>query len=336
MIERFVAARRARWERLNTLIGRAASPRSGLSVAELEELTSLYRRATSDLATARRDFPDDRSTAFVNQLVARGHSVIYREPATPLSGLRRFAIRTLPAEFRSAWPFLVAAAALFVGPLIAALIAVSVAPEAATLMLPAAVISEVQSGGGWFDIELPKRPLAASLIMTNNLQVAFFALGGGMLAGLGTVYVLFMNGLSIGALMGAFVAYGLTTRLLWFVSPHGFMELSVIVIAGACGLMLARAIVWPGLRPRGQALTEAGSRSVRLLLGVLPFLVVAGVLEGFVSPADFAWYFKLAIGLFTAVVMYGYLLLVGRPHPPRGGGLGRGGDHNSARSFSSR
>jgi len=312
MIERFVATRRPRWERLSALLGRAGSPRGGLSVDELDELARLYRRATSDLARARRDFPDDRATLFVNQLVARGHAVIYRGSATPVSQIRLFFTRTLPVEYRSAWPYLVAAAALFFGPLIAALVAVAISSDAASLILPAPIISEIRAGAEWFDIELPRRSLAASLIMTNNLQVSFFALAGGMLAGFGTVYVLVLNGLSIGALIGAFVAYGLVPRLIWFVAPHGFLELSVIVVAGACGFVLARAIVWPGLRPRGEALVEAGGRSVRLLLGLLPFLVVAGLIEGFVSPADFAWQFKLAIGLLTAVVMYGYLLLVGR------------------------
>ena len=317
MIERFVAARRARWDRLASLLSRASSPRGGLSVEDLEELARLYRQTTSDLATARRNFPGDPSTVYVNQLVARGHAVIYREPAVPLSRIRRFFTRTLPAEYRGAWPYLVAAAALFFGPMVAALLAVAVSPDAATLFLPAAIIAEVKAGAEWLDIELPRRSLSASLIMTNNIQVSFSALAGGMLAGLGTVYILILNGLFIGSLMGAFVAYGLTTRLLWFVAPHGFLELSVIVIAGGCGLMLARAIVWPGLRPRSEALVEAGSRSVRLLLGILPFLLVAGLVEGFVSPADFAWQLKLAIGLFTAIVMYGYLLLVGRGYEPR-------------------
>jgi uncharacterized membrane protein SpoIIM required for sporulation len=133
-----------------------------------------------------------------------------------------------------------------------------------------------------------------------------------MLAGVGTALALFMNGIHIGAVAGALVAYGLADRLVGFVSPHGFLELSVIVIAGACGLMLGRAIVWADLRPRGQALAAAGGRAVRLLLGCLPFLVVAGLIEGFASPAAFPWPFKLVIGVATAVVMYGYLLFAGR------------------------
>ena len=102
MIERFVATRRPRWERLAALLNRAGSPRGRLTVEELEELARLYRETTSDLATARRDFPNDRTTFYVNQLVARGHAVIYREPAVALSQLRRFFTRALPAEYQRA------------------------------------------------------------------------------------------------------------------------------------------------------------------------------------------------------------------------------------------
>jgi uncharacterized membrane protein SpoIIM required for sporulation len=152
----------------------------------------------------------------------------------------------------------------------------------------------------------------AAFVMTNNIQVAIFALAGGMLAGVGTFFVLINNGLHIGAIAGSLATHELGDRLVGFVSPHGFLELSVIVISGACGLMLGRAMVWASLEPRGRALIAAGARSVRLLLGSLVFLVIAGLIEGFVSPAAFAWQAKLAIGLGTAVVMYGYLLLAGR------------------------
>src|SRR5439155_12298537 len=127
-----------------------------------------------DLAPARRDFPNDRTTFYVNQLVARGHAVIYREPAVALSQLRRFFTRALPAEYRRAWPYTVAAAGLFFGPLLAAVVAIVISPDAATLFLPPAVIAEVKAGAQWFDTELPQRSLSASLIMTNNIQVAFF------------------------------------------------------------------------------------------------------------------------------------------------------------------
>lgn len=315
-IDRFVIGRRARWERLADLLDRATKARPGrrdpLAVDDLDELIRLYRQTTTDLAIARREFGQDRVTLVLNQLVARAYGYIYREPPTPLSRLRRFFARELPREYRAAWPFLVAAAALLFVPMLAMLLSIAIAPDNARLILSPGLLSEIKSGQTWFDSRTAERPAFASLIMTNNVEVSFLALGGGILAGVGTVAVLITNGLQIGGVAGALIAYSLGDRLIGFVGPHGFLELSVVVASGACGLMLGQGMIWPGLRTRADALAVAGSRSVRLLLGLLPFLVVAGLLEGFVSPAHFAWPLKLVIGLTTVVAMYGYLLLVGR------------------------
>jgi uncharacterized membrane protein SpoIIM required for sporulation len=312
-IERFVEQRRPRWERLADLFRRATSGRRApLSIDELDELLRLYRLTTTDLALARRDFPGDRVTRLLNQLVSTAYGYIYRDVPSPISQLRRFYSRDLPAEYRSAWPFLVAAAAILFVPWIAAMIAIMVAPDTASLMLSPGLLAEIKSGHTWFSSPFSERSAMASFIMTNNIQVSILALAGGIFAGVGTVYVLFENGLKLGAVSGALIAYHLQDDLLGFIGPHGFLELSVVVAAGASGLMLGRAVIWPGLRPRGEALAQASSRSVRLLLGVLPFLVVAGLLEGFVSPAHFAWPLKLAIGGVTTIGLYGYLLLAGR------------------------
>jgi uncharacterized membrane protein SpoIIM required for sporulation len=308
MIERFVARRRPRWERLSQLLDHVRS----LDVDDLDELAVLYRQTTGDLAVARRDFPHDRVTTFVNQLVTRGHAIIYREPPASIRRLRRFYSTDVPREFRAAWPYLLASAALFFVPLFAMAIAIIVAPDAAELVLPSSLVAEIKEGETWFDIELPRRSLAASFIMTNNIRVSLMALGGGMLGGLGTAASLIYNGVFIGGVAGALIAYGLADRLFGFVSPHGVIELSVIVVAGACGLMLGKAIVWPGLVPRSQALQTAGARSVRLLTALLPLLVVAGLIEGFVSPAHFAWQLKVLIGLATGIFLYTYLLRAGR------------------------
>jgi uncharacterized membrane protein SpoIIM required for sporulation len=317
MIEGFVARRRARWERLSSLLDRAGSPRSSLTVEELDELARLYRQATGDLAIARRDFPDDRSTLFVNQLVTRAHGILYREAPAPLSQLKRFFWQELPREYRASWLYLALAALLLFTPWMALTIAIIVRPDVASLVLSPALLADIKAGETWFDIDPAKRSAVSSIIMTNNIQVSLLALSGGMVAGLGTVYVLVSNGISLGGVTGTLIAYDLGDRLFGFVSPHGVLELSEIVIAGACGLMMGRAIVWAGLEPRRQALVAASARSVRLLVGTLPFMVSAGLIEGFISPMAFPWPFKVAIGLLTGVVMYSYLILVGRPHPIR-------------------
>ena len=312
MIERFVANRRARWDRLNALLNRSRSGHSSLSVDELDEMARLYRHTTSDLAIARRDFPSDGATRYVNELVARAYGQIYRDPPSPRAAVARFFRYELPCELRSAWPYLASAAALFFAPLLTALTVILVSTEAAEVMVPARILTLIKSGRHWFDIPDEQRSVMATFIMTNNIQVAFLALSGGMTAGLLTCWVLVNNGISIGAISGALAAYGLGESLVWWIAGHGFLELSVIIISGACGLMLGKAILWPGLQARRDALSSAGIRSMRLLLGSLPFMAVAGIIEGFFSPLTLHWTWKLAVGLSTGVIMWGYLLLVGR------------------------
>src|SRR5438105_2859788 len=115
-IDRFADQRRARWERLATLLDRATSGqarrRMPLTVDELDELLRLYRLATTDLAVARREFGDDWVTRLLNEIVARAYGYIYRETPAPFSRLRRFYSHDLPRDYRSAWPFLATAAAL--------------------------------------------------------------------------------------------------------------------------------------------------------------------------------------------------------------------------------
>jgi uncharacterized membrane protein SpoIIM required for sporulation len=315
-IDRFVETRRARWERLSSLLERAdggkTRRRTPLSVEELDDMLQLYRLATTDLALARREFPGDRVTLLLNQIVGRAYGYIYRDAPSPIRQLRVFYSRALPAEYRAAWPFLAAAAGLLFVPWIAATVAILLAPATAALMLPPGILSEIQSGHTWFASPGAKHPALASFIMTNNMEVSLLALGGGMFGGLGTVYVLVSNGISLGAVTGALVVYHLADQLLGFVGPHSILELSVVVVAGASGLMLGHAMIWPGLRPRGEAVADAARRSIRLLLGLFPCLVVAGLLEGFVSPASFAWPLKLGIGLVTGIALYSYLLLAGR------------------------
>ncbi len=323
MVDHFVARRRTRWERLRDLLRRGAGQGRG-SVEELEELTRLYRQASTDLAVAQRDFPGDRVTLLLTQLVSHAHSVIYREAPAPLSDLRRYFLRDLPAAYRAAWPYLLGAAGLFFLPLLASMALVLLFPDDATLVVPPEIIAELRAGRSWFDIPLSDRPEVASFIMTHNIQVSLLALAGGTLAGVGTVLILISNGISIGGIAGAFMLYGLTDRLLGWMPAHSFLELSTVVIAGACGLMLGKAMVWPGLQTRGAALVAAGGRSVKLLVGCLVFLVIAGLLEGFVSPSALGWPWKLAIGAATGVGMYGYLVGVGRAGT-EDSGLSRGG-----------
>ena len=133
-----------------------------------------------------------------------------------------------------------------------------------------------------------------------------------MLFGLGTVYVLVSNGLSLGAVLGAAQFYGVAPLLWSFISPHGYLELTCIVIAGRGGLMLGNALLRPGLQLRREALARAARRAVELVVGTAPVLVVAGLIEGFISPSELPTPAKLLIGPLAGMALYSLLLTVGR------------------------
>jgi uncharacterized membrane protein SpoIIM required for sporulation len=156
------------------------------------------------------------------------------------------------------------------------------------------------------------RPAMASLIFTNNIRVAFVAFAGGVLCGVGTVYVLISNGLLLGGVLGAAQFYGVAPLLWGFISPHGYLELTCIVIAGAAGLMLGDAVLRPGLLRRRDALAHAARSAVELLGGAAPVLVVAGLIEGFISPSELPLEVRLAIGPLAGVTLYVLLFTVGR------------------------
>ena len=109
----FLAARRERWQRFEGLVKRAARDLSGLNGDELLEMGRLYRSVSSDLAIARREFPADDMTAYLNQLLARAHPVVYRERSMDLTRIGRFVRYGFPAAFRKAGPYIALSCFLF-------------------------------------------------------------------------------------------------------------------------------------------------------------------------------------------------------------------------------
>jgi uncharacterized membrane protein SpoIIM required for sporulation len=314
--ERFTETRRADWQALSALLDRSQNSPQKLSPAEVQELSRLYRAATADLALAQRDFPQHRVTDYLNQLVARGHALVYQGEPLAWNRLRSFVTAGFPRTFRQTGPFILAAALLFIVPALLAGLISNWNPEAARWLLPPQVqqlIPQIEEQELWTDIDVAERPYASSFIMRNNIQVTFLAFSGGMLAGLLTVYIMAFNGLILGGLTGLTAHHDVGFELWTFVIGHGVVELSVIFIAGGAGLAVGWAILQPGLLRRRDALTVAARQAVRLIIGCVPLLVLAGAIEGFISPSEaLPWPVKWAVGLGTGVLLYTYLLLGGR------------------------
>ncbi len=315
LAEDFIATKKANWEQLTSLLDRSRIGLNALSAEELVDLGRLYRTATSDLAVARRDYAGHRVIEYLNNLVARAHGTIYQQRSAGRGGLMRFFSETFPRAFRATWGYTLAAFLMFFIPAAIGYVAAERDPAAGVALYPGVepVVQDIKLGNEWWkNINEEGRSASAALIMTNNIRVAILAFAGGMLLGTLTLYVLVQNGLMLGIIGGAAQAYGFSPNLWGFVAAHGTIELSVIFIAGGAGLQLGWSILRPGFLTRRAALTLAARRAAHLLLGCAPLLVIAGTIEGFISPSDLPFALKLIVSVLSGIALYGYLMLAGR------------------------
>src|SRR5579864_836272 len=322
-LSHFIASRQPHWTELEALLARSEG--NGLRQFDAEDIEALgreYRHVMSDLAIARRDFHDYQLTESLNRLAARAHLRLYRAPSGSWKRLGRFFWTDFARRFRAARGYIGVSALLLFGPAVLGYFAALLDPTLRDALVPEDLRRIMESGRTWTDIEPALRGGMATVIFTNNIQVAFISFAGGVLFGVGTVYVLVNNGLMLGSLLGAAQYYGVAPLLWAFISAHGYLELTCIVIAGAAGLMLADALLRPGLLLRREALARAARRAVELVLGAAPVLVVAGLIEGFISPSDIDVAIKLAIGPLAGAILYVLLFTVGRgdgaAHSPPG------------------
>ncbi len=304
---RWLAKRKPNWQRLEQLVDR--SGRRGVAALghdELQELGLLYRQTASDLATVREDITSRPFTSYLNQLLSRAHNLIYMGRSPNWSGILTFYVETYPRIFRETFPLVLLSALVFIAGGLAGVVVTLRDPGFAHQILGPQMIETIEKRQMWTESILAVKPMAASGIMTNNITVGFAMFAAGITAGLGTLWMLITNGLLMGVLAVATARAGMALQLWSFVAGHGALELPAIFIAAGGGLEIARGLLFPGMMPRKDSLQLAGNRATKLLLGTIPLLVVAGVIEAFISPVKIATPLKflLSAALFTALVLY--------------------------------
>jgi uncharacterized membrane protein SpoIIM required for sporulation len=312
--DRFTRERQAGWDELATLVRQAGSKPQRLGSEALLRLGRRYRAAAADLALARRLFPGHPVTRLLERLVTDARQSVYATEPRRRSLHGFLATGYWQRVFERPLILGLALGLLFVPMALAVVWAVD-DPAAAIGVVPADFQGATEPGSHTGDLGTGEEAAVSSALYTNNIRVTFLAVAGGVLLGLGTAAVTIFNGGLIGAIFGLTIENGAFDELLRFVLPHGLLELTCIAVSAMAGLRLGWAIVDPGPLTRRASLRREARTAIEIVLGTMPWLVLAGLIEGFVSPRQLPVGAALAVGATVAGAYWALLLWRGHARP---------------------
>lgn len=284
---RLVRTRGLLWDEFERRLGAARASPGSVRYDDLESLALLYRQILHDHALVSDRYAETGVARRLRSLALQGTHLLQGGGGERPHGFARFWITTFPLAFRAHLPYLGVAAALFIVSVLFGLSLGIAEPGVGLALLGPRAVAGLREGRLWTESLVTTVPpvIASSGIATNNMAVALVGWAGGALAGVGSLYVILMNGFLLGAIVAATLHFSLEGRLLEFVAAHGPLEITLILATAAAGLALGRAMVAAEDRPRREVLAEASRGALVILGGCLPWFLVLGVVEAFVSPS---------------------------------------------------
>lgn len=320
----FVTAHAAEWARLDELVRR----RRRLTGIEVDELVALYQRTATHLSQVRSSAPDPVVVARLTTLVARARSAITSPRQAAWRDVATFFTAGFPAALYRSRSWWVPTAVVTM--LVAALVGwwVAAHPEVQSALAAPAELREMTRPGGQYETYYSSSPATsfAAQVWTNNAQVAALCLAFGALLGIPVVLILLLNAANLGIGIGLMAAAGRLDIFLGLVVPHGLLELTAVFVAAGTGLRLGWTVIDPGARTRTAALAQEGRAAMGMAIGLAVVLLVAGVIEGFVTPSGLPTWSRIAIGVGAEAAFLAYVFVLGR----RAVQHGHTGDINAA------
>lgn len=315
-LDRFLNERGGSWDELDSLIAAAGRRPDRLGATGVRRLGELYRATAADLSLARRRWPSESVTRRLEQRVGLARHLVYDAP-TRRDSVLAFVKRDYWRAVRERRLQLAIAAALLFGSSALSGVWADRDPGAAAGLAPGAYQSVTEPRPHGSDLRLPagERTALAGEIFTNNIRVTLLAFAAGLAAGVGTALLLIWNGVLLGVVGGLAVGSGNGRVFFELVTAHGVLELSCIVVAGAAGMRMGWALIEPGSRTRAAALGVEAREAIAVVLGTAPWLVLAGLIEGFLTPAGLGLPATLTIGIAAAAAYWTLVLVLGRARP---------------------
>jgi uncharacterized membrane protein SpoIIM required for sporulation len=273
------------WREAQARLDRLNSGRTD-DAADAARVADDYRLLAHDLARVRELMPATRTREYLEGTYARAHGTLHYGASPFGSALRQFARDDLPAAIRWLQPYLWWTTLIFLLAGAGGYALVHRYPGLVSLFASPELIASVERGKLWTDglLNIVPSSVLSVQILANNVVVSLFAYCAGLCFGLGTLYILGLNGLMLGAVFAFVSAHGLAGELAGFIVAHGCVELSVMCLSAAAGAAVGEALIQPGRAGRMASFSAAALRSGRVLLACAVFLVGAGLLEGYVSP----------------------------------------------------
>ena len=275
-------------------------------LADATQMADDYRLLAHDLARARRLIPNTRTREFLEAAYVRAHGALYRKTWHPARGLLKLFRDDLPEVVRWLTPHILWATTIFVLTVLTGYWMVHTYPDLIALFASPDLVATVERGQLWTEgiLNVVPSSVLSLQILTNNIVVSLFAYCAGFVFGLGTLYILGLNGLMLGAVFAFTGQHGLELALFRFIVPHGCVEISVMCLSGAAGAAVGEALIRPSHGSRMESFRIAALRSGKLLVACAVLLVGTGLIEGYISTrAWFPLWARLTLGI-------GYWLLM--------------------------
>ncbi len=310
-IDRYIQRNDPVWRRLEQLASMGAANVRRLSDDDITELVSLYQRVSADLSHARGQYRDPDLNARLSRILGEARVVIYRRRGSAARTVRNFFLETFPVAVWSSRRYVLASFLAFMVPAVAMGVWLTNSPA----VLDAAVPPDLQQViaqdefASYYSSDAAQN--FASQVTFNNIRVAFLAFALGVIPLLGPAGVLAYNGLHVGTMAAVMHHHGEAAQFWGLILPHGLLEISSIVVAGAAGLRLSWALVAPGDRTRSRAFREEGMRAVVIVMGLALCFVVAGFIEGFVTPSAMPTALRIGVGVAALALFVVYVVALG-------------------------
>ncbi|MDX5476329.1 MAG: stage II sporulation protein M [Bacillaceae bacterium] len=307
-LNQFIKQHRNEWSHLENSINLISKNRKN-SAKDIDQFHRQYEKAAQHLSYSQTFFPNEDITRYLNELVSKAHNLLYKDQVSSFKQVREFFSTTFVRLLAEQWKFVVIAMALFTLGGLGSFFAVLQDPLTAYTLLPANMIQGIEPSSLTEREGTVEASTFSASIMTNNIQVAFIAFAGGITFGLLTAYILIFNGVLVGAIAAIFWHAGMTYEFWAYIVPHGMIELTAIFIVGGAGLLMGYKMFVPGNYSRKYQLKVQAKRSVQLLIGTIPLFIIAGIIEGFITPARLSFEAKYFVAFVTVIGLVLYAII---------------------------